>query len=67
MITTQLPDISTFTTVDAIAFYTRQVSETFAIRPGTPGRTERLGALLEWKRALHERIERERTERGTGL
>lgn len=62
-----LPDISTLSTVDAIVFYTRQVSEVFAIRPGTPGRTERLGALLEWKRALHERIERERTERGTGL
>lgn len=62
-----LPAVDSMSTVDAIVFYTRQVSETFAIRPGTPGRTERLGALLEWKRALHERIERERTERGTGL
>ncbi|MCC0566537.1 hypothetical protein [Brevibacillus borstelensis] len=67
MITTQLPDISTFTTVDAIAFYTRQVSDTLGIRPGTPGRAERLAALLDWKRALHERIERERAERGTAL
>ncbi|QQE73169.1 hypothetical protein KDJ56_14705 [Brevibacillus composti] len=63
----QLPDISTLSTVDAIAFYTRQVSEVFAIRPGTPGRSERLAALFEWKRALHERIERERAERGTAL
>jgi len=62
-----LPDISTLSTVDAIAYYTRQVSDTFAIRPGTPGRTERLAELYEWKRALHERIERERAERGTGL
>lgn len=67
VITTQLPDISTFTTVDAIAFYTRQVSDTLGIRPGTPGRAERLAALLDWKRALHERIERERAERGTAL
>lgn len=58
--TERLPDMSAMSTVDAIVFYTREVSEVLAIRPGTPGRTERLQALLEWKQALIERIERER-------
>jgi|GEM_PF-5987075 len=61
------PDINSMSTVDAIVWYTRQAAELSAVKPGTSGRTERMQALLAWKCALNERIERERNERGPGL
>ncbi|UYZ12156.1 hypothetical protein A6764_15120 [Brevibacillus sp. WF146] len=57
---TELPDLSAMTTVEAIVWYTREVARVSAIKPGTPGRTERMQALLAWKRALNERIDLER-------
>ncbi len=52
----QLPDLSTMPTVEAIVWYTRQVREVTT----APDRAERIHALLEWKRALNERIALER-------